>query len=240
MGKYFAKVCVENKASHVAIAARRVDRLEEIKVSLANENFDTKVTCLQLDVGNFSSIPLAMKKLDQEWGSSCPPDLLINNAGISRPNSILRATEQDFDDQMETNVKGSFFMMQACAKSMIAHEKSGAIINIASVLGLRPGKDLALYGTSKAAVVHMTKCAALDLAKYNIRVNCIAPGYIRTQMNAAFFDSDKGKEYLKNKTLTGRLGREEELSGALLLLATGTFINGECITVDGGHMCGSL
>lgn len=118
----------------------------------------------------------------------------------------------------------------------------GSIINIASILGLRVGTALSHYAVAKAGVVQLSKAMALELARDNIRVNAIAPGYFRTEMNSDYFDTDKGQEYIRSKVPMRRLGQLQELDGPLLLLASeaGSFMTGTIINVDGGHLNNSL
>ena len=120
--------------------------------------------------------------------------------------------------------------------------QGGCVINIASILGLRVGTALSHYAVAKAGVVQLTKAMALELARHNIRVNAIAPGYFRTEMNGDYFDTEKGQQYIRSKVPMRRLGVLEELSGPLLLLASeaGSFMTGSVLNVDGGHLSNSL
>jgi NAD(P)-dependent dehydrogenase (short-subunit alcohol dehydrogenase family) len=130
---------------------------------------------------------------------------------------------------------------QAGAKAMIAAGKGGSIVNIASILGLRVAGALLPYATSKAAVVQLTKALALEWARYGIRVNAIAPGYVETEMNAGLFDTEAGKALIQ-RVPQRRIGTAGELDGALLLLASeaGSYMTGSVIAVDGGHSNNSL
>mgnify|MGYP003681089774 FL=1 len=120
--------------------------------------------------------------------------------------------------------------------------QGGSVINIASILGLRVGTALSHYAVAKAGVVQLTKAMSLELARNNIRVNAIAPGYFRTEMNTDYFDTEHGQNYIRSKVPMRRLGQLEELDGPLLLLASeaGAFMTGSVLNVDGGHLSNSL
>jgi NAD(P)-dependent dehydrogenase (short-subunit alcohol dehydrogenase family) len=163
------------------------------------------------------------------------------------PGLFVKTSENDWDQQIETNLKSVWRISRRVVDRMRAYplESSSAssrsIINIASILGLAPGKALSLYAISKAGVVQLTKNMALELARDNIRVNALCPGYFKTELNGEFFETDKGREFIA-RTLAKRWGEMEEISGPLLLLASdaGSFINGTTLTVDGGHMVDAL
>ena len=168
--------------------------------------------------------------------------MIINNAGVGPAAAILQASQASMDDTMKINVRGPFLLSQEAAKRMIAKQLTGSIINIASIYGLRVGLNNGVYATSKAALVQLTKAMSIELLGKGIRVNCIAPGYYRSEMTADFYDSAAGKKYLETKVPSKRLGRLEELDGALLLLASSASSNmtGSVVIVDGGHVTSSL
>lgn len=170
-----------------------------------------------------------------------PVDILVNNAGIAREGQLLDLSEDDWDAVLDTNAKGIFLMTQAVARAMQARGVGGSIINIASILGLRQGGMVASYAASKAAAIQFTKVSALELARFGIRVNAIAPGYVATDLNAEFFESDAGRAMIK-RIPQRRLGELEDLDGPLLLLASASssYMTGSVIEVDGGHLVGSL
>ena len=132
-------------------------------------------------------------------------------------------------------------MAKEFSKILLNDKKGGSIINIASILGLRVGLNLTNYSVSKAGLIQLTKSMALELARSNIRVNAIAPGYILTEINEDFFNTKEGKGYIK-KIPMKRLGKEKELDGVLLLLASdaSSFMTGSIIAVDGGHLVNPL
>ena len=169
-------------------------------------------------------------------------DVLFNNAGIGEGVPFLKMTEGNWRSMLDTNLDGAWRVAHRAAVAMAKNGKGGNIVNIASILGLRVGQGLSHYAVAKAGVVQLTKAMALELARDNIRVNALAPGYFRTEMKNDYFESEKGQEYIKQKVPMRRLGQLEELSGPLLLLASeaGSFITGTVINVDGGHLNNSL
>jgi NAD(P)-dependent dehydrogenase (short-subunit alcohol dehydrogenase family) len=168
--------------------------------------------------------------------------VIINNAGVGPAAPIIQATQQSMDETLRINVRGPFLLSQEAAKRMVGKGMTGSIINVASIYGIRVGLNNGVYATSKAALVQLTKAMAIELLGKGIRVNCIAPGYYRSEMTAAFYDSPAGKKYLETKVPSKRLGRLEELDGALLLLASSASSNmtGSVVVVDGGHSTSSL
>ena len=168
-------------------------------------------------------------------------DICVNNAGISDPVRFKDLTEESWLKVLETNLNGAFRVAKMATNIMLQNKTSGSIINIASILGERVGLNLTSYASGKAALVQLTKSMALELARSNIRVNALSPGYILTEINEDFFQTDEGQSYIK-KIPMNRLGLEEDLDGALLLLASesSSFITGSVITIDGGHVINPL
>ena len=184
-----------------------------------------------MDVLDQESITQGVAEVESKWAI---PDILINNAGLAINKPFLDVEESEYDRVLDTNLKGCFFCAQAVARRMV-EKKSGSIINISSVLGTRPIGTLTTYCASKGGLNQLTATMALELARYNIRVNAIAPGYIETPMNSDFFKSPPG-EALINSVPQRRLGQVQDLDGVLLLLASdaSNFVTGTVMTVDGG------
>ncbi len=235
LGRQFAQTLAEAGAS-VALAARRREKLEETAQSVRDAG--GSAICLDLDVTDATSIKRCFAELNEVAGA---PDILVNNAGIARQAFMTEVTEEDWDAVLDTNLKGVFLVAQAAARAMIAGEKKGSIVNIASVLGLRVSKALASYIAAKAGVVHLTRAMALELSRYGIRVNALAPGYFITEINEHQFD-ESASEMLKQRVPFGRVGDLPEIGGPLLLLASeaGSYMTGSVVAVDGGHVCSSL
>jgi NAD(P)-dependent dehydrogenase (short-subunit alcohol dehydrogenase family) len=230
LGWHFALTLAKAGAS-VAIAARRVDRLDLLAQEI--EALGVEAAPVGLDVTDAASIRTAVEQASAALGGI---DILINNSGIATSDSALETDEATWDRVMDTNLKGAWLVAQETARRMVRSGSGGSIINIASVLAIRTQKGTAPYGISKAGLVQMTKALALEWARYGIRVNAIAPGYIETDISRAFIQSDTGQRMLKSIPQR-RFGRPEDLDGALLLLASGasSHITGVLIPIDGGH-----
>ena len=232
LGKHFAKTLSAAGAS-VILSARRIDNLEALKNEIGNKAF-----CIPLDVTSTESVKNLVREIRNITGSV---DILVNNAGVSDPRRFKDLTEESWNYVLETNLNGAFRMAKAVTDIFLEDKKRGSIINIASILGLRVGLNLTSYAAAKAGLVQLTKSMALELARSNIRVNAIAPGYILTEINNDFFDTEEGQGYIKSIPIR-RLGLESELDGILLLLASdaSSFMTGSIIPVDGGHLVNPL
>lgn len=230
LGGHFAEILAAAGAK-VILAARRIDSLEKAaeKISAAGGKCDIA----SLDVADKASVDALRPIL-------ADTDILINNAGIVKQSTALALSEQDWDDVMDTNLKGMFFVAQAAAVAM-KERGGGSIINIASILAQRQSKGVAPYAISKSGAIQLTKVLALEWARFGIRVNAIAPGYIRTELNQAFFLSDAGQRMIE-RIPQRRLGMFTDLEGPLLLLASdaSAYMTGSVIEVDGGHLLSDL
>ena len=235
LGRAFADMLARAGAA-VALAARRRDSLEEARQQI--EAAGGRAIAVAMDVTNATSVAAAVDDAAQWQGRL---DILINNAGVTLTKPFLELSEAEWDQQVDTNLKGAFLVAQAAAKIMRQQASGGAIVNIASILGLRVAGQVAAYLTSKAGVVHLTKGMALELARHRIRVNALCPGYIETDLNRAFFASDTGSALIK-RIPQRRLGQLSELEGPLLLLCSdaGSYMTGAVLAVDGGHLVSSL
>ncbi len=233
LGARFAKVLADAGAT-VAVAARRVERLKELRAEIDSEGGEAHV--YQLDVTSTASIRGVVAKVESDLKRI---DILVNNSGVSAQGRVLDVTEEDFDYVMSTNTKGAFFMAQEAARVMIAKKTPGRIINIASVAGLRALSQLSVYSMSKAAVIHMTRAMSVEWGRYGINVNAICPGYIETEINAAYFATEAGQK-LVSMLPRRRVGKPEDLDGLLLLMASdaSSFINGAVVTADDGMAAG--
>lgn len=234
LGARFAKV-LAMAGAQVILAARRVDRLKELRAEIEAEGGAAHV--VTLDVTDYASIKSAIAHAETEAGAI---DILVNNAGVSGSGRLVDITPEEYAFVMDTNQRGAFFVAQEVAKRMIARHKGDArkqhrIVNIASVAGLRVVPELGLYSMSKASVVHMTKSMAVEWGKFGINVNAICPGYIGTEMNLDYLNSEQGQQ-LVNALPRKRVGKPEDLDGLLLLLAAeeSHFINGAIMTADDG------
>jgi hypothetical protein len=234
LGSQFARVLAANGAL-VVLAARRLERLKELRAEIESQGGEASV--VQIDVTDFDSIAAAVNHVETEVG---PIDILINNSGVSTTQRLTEVTPVDFDFVFNTNTRGAFFVAQEVAKRMIARSKQAQdfrarIINVASVAGLRVLAQTGVYSMSKAAVIHMTRAQALEWGRYGINVNALCPGYIRTEMNEDYWDTDGGRKLLQMLPRR-RVGLPEDLDAALLMLVAdeSQFINGAILTADDG------
>lgn len=189
-----------------------------------------KAIPLQGDVADSAAVKALMETAVKECGSL---DILVNNAGITRDSLILLMKERDFDQVVETNLKGAFLCMKAAARIMMK-QRSGRIISISSVVGLRGNAGQVNYAASKAGIVGMTKSLARELAARNITVNAVAPGFMDTDMTAVL--PENVRESLLASIPLGRLGRPEDVAEAVAFLASEAagYITGQALSVDGG------
>ena len=235
LGQHFAEV-LASAGARVAVAARRADKLaatvEHIRAS------GGEAVALMLDVTQSSSVKACLDALNAEWGA---PDVVINNAGVTVTRSLLEQTEEDWDQIMATNLKGAWLVATEAARRMVAADKGGAIVNVASILGERVAGGVAPYAISKAGVVQATKAMALELARHQIRVNALLPGYVITDLNRDFLQSEVGDK-LRMRIPSRRFLELSDLDGPMLLLASdaGAAMTGTCLAVDAGHLVSSL
>lgn len=235
LGNHFARTLAFAGAT-VVVAARRADRLESLVADIASGG--GRAVAVPLDVTDPASVERAIAAAVERAGT---PDIVVNNAGIAQAKPALELTEEDWRQVMNTNLDGAWRVAQAAAKAMTAAKKGGTIVNTASILGLRVANSLLAYATAKAALIQMTHALALEWARYRIRVNAIAPGYVETEINSGFFRTDAGQAMMKRVPMR-RIGTPAELDGALLLLASeaSSYMTGSVIVVDGGHVVSSL
>ena len=220
----------------VVIGARRIELLNEIAEKIASQG-DCAYP-IALDVTSGASVRSGVAAAIQHLGGI---DILVNGSGVSKSADILSHEEADWDTVIDTNLKGAFLMSTEVARHMRAIGRGGSIINIGSVLGIRQVKGVVSYAVSKAGLHQLTKTMALELARYKIRVNALAPGYFKTEMNHTLWTTDQGSALTK-RIPQRRLGQLEDLDGPFLLLASdeSSFMTGTIIPVDGGHLLANL
>ena len=193
LGRRFAPVLAEHGAA-VALAARQLDKLRALEREIADRG--GRVASVALDVTDQGSIARAIGTIEDVLG---PIDVLINNAGVAVSKGVLEQTEADWDRVVDTNLKGAFFTAQAVAKRMVARDPrpawGGNIVNIASVLALDVVGHLAPYAASKGGLWQLTRTMALELARHDVRVNALAPGYIATEINRDFLATEAGERH---------------------------------------------
>ena len=235
LGNHFARTLAASGAT-VVVSARRADKLAALVDDILKEG--GKAVAIPMDVNERASVAAAIAAAAKSAGV---PDIVVNNAGIAQGKPSIELTEEDWRGVLNTNLDGAWRVAQESAKAMVAAGKGGSIINIASILGMRVANSLLAYATAKAALIQATKALGLEWARYRIRVNAIAPGYIETDMNRGFFETEAGQGMVK-RVPQRRIGRPSELDGALLLLASeaSSYMTGSVIVVDGGHVVSSL
>jgi 3-oxoacyl-[acyl-carrier protein] reductase len=230
LGLHFAEVLAESGAA-VVLVARRVDRLEALKARIDKNG--GRAIAVQADVRERAAIGAAFDAAERQFGTVT---VLVNNAGVAHAGRAVELAEEEWRRVLSTDLDAVFYWSQEAARRMLAAGTGGAIVNIASVLGIGVGKGVAAYATAKAGVIQLTKALALELGFNGIRVNAIAPGWIVTELNREYLTSEKGSAMTRQIPM-GRFGEERDLDGALLLLASdaGRFITGATIVADGGQ-----
>ena len=233
LGGHFARV-LHGAGAAVALAARRAGATAALATELGQ-----RAVPVALDVTDAGSIAAALDAAEAALGGPC--DVIVNNAGIAVTRPFLQQTADDWDGVMAVNLRGCFLLGQAAAARLAAAKLPGTIINIASVLGERVIPGVAGYTAAKAGLLHLTRQMAVELARYGIRVNAIAPGYVATDINRDYFASEPGLAMIK-RIPQRRLGLPNDLTGPLLLLASaaGAHMTGATVTVDGGHSVNPL
>ena len=213
----------------VVLAARRKDRLQDLVKEIESEG--GKAIAVQMDVRDKRNISAAFDIAQQQVGTI---DVLVNNAGVADSKNFVKIDDDSLDFVMGTNFNGVWNVAQEAAKRLIAAKLPGSIINISSVLGSTAAPGQTAYCASKGAVIQLTRAMSLDLMKNNIRVNAIAPGWFKTEINSEYFETPQGKDYIQRMPAR-RLGEVKELIGPIVMLASkaGSFVNGSVVSVDG-------
>ncbi len=230
IGRHFAALLAAAGVK-VALAARRVERLAELAREIeAAGGQSLPIAC---DVTRSDDVAAAVAAAENELG---PLTLLVNNAGVVVSKPLFEHTEADWDHVIDTNLKGAWLMAREFAQHLVGLKRQGRIINISSVLGFRTIGRVPAYCAAKAGLTHLTHVLAMELARFGILVNALAPGYVETDFNRAFFQTEPGKALISRIPLK-RLGQTEDLDGALLFLASpaSAYVTGTVISVDGGH-----
>ena len=223
------KIIAENLAFHgckVALISRSINDLERVRSNIKSNN----VVCFDCDTTNQSQFKEIAQEIYNKWGSI---DILVNNAGITRDKLLLRLNESDWDDVINTNLKGYYNTIKIVSRYMLKN-RNGNIINISSVIGQIGNSGQSNYAASKSGVEGMTRALAVELGSKNININCIAPGYIQTQMT-----DDLNQEILDNMKRNiplNRLGSSEDVASLVCYLSSdiSSYITGQVINIDGG------
>jgi 3-oxoacyl-[acyl-carrier protein] reductase len=217
--------CLYHAGAKVAVVGRDAERARTVAAGLGDRALG--VGC---DVAVADQVVAAITAAEEGLGSI---DILVNNAGLTRDNILLRLSDDDWDVVLAANLKGAFHTTRAVIKGMMKR-RSGRIINITSIVGLTGNKGQSNYAASKAGVIGFTKSVAKEYASRNILVNCVAPGFIETDMTASL--PDEARASLLEEIALGRLGRPEDVAGTVLFLASdlAAYVTGQVLVVDGG------
>ena len=230
LGRHFA-VTLAAAGARVALAARRSERLADLAEEI--RAFDRRAIPITLDVTDAQSVRDCVAAAETELG---PISILVNNAGLAVSKPALHHEEADWDRVIATNLRGAWLMAQETARHMADLGHGGSIVNIVSILGMTGVAHVPAYAASKGGLINLTRALAVEWARHDIRVNALAPGYVETDLNREFLESEAG-EALRRRVPQRRFGTVEDLDGALLLLASDAarYMTGSIITVDGGH-----
>ena len=216
----------------VAIIGTNEERAQATLLEMQRYKIDPnqKIAYFLLNVAQSQEVEAFMERLLKEWGRV---DILVNNAGITKDQLLMKMSEEEWDQVMDVNLKSVYNTCKALTRSMMK-ARSGVIINITSVVGLTGNAGQANYAASKAGMIGFTKSLAKELASRNVRANCIAPGYIETQMTDVL--KPEVKEAVLAKIPMSRIGKPSDIAYAALFLASdqASYITGQVLTVDGG------
>ncbi len=231
IGRAIAETYAEAGAD-VAVVARNLHGCEEAAREIAGK-YGVRAVGKSLDVNDSKRVDQVVQEIVGEVGRI---DILVNSAGIpGSEKPVLKMTDEDMDSVMNVDFRGTFLVSRAVAQVMVK-QKGGKIINVSSILGKIAARNMAGYCASKAAVIQLTRVMALELLRDNIQVNALCPGYILTEFNRDFFESDAGKGLVKKMIPLNRVGSLDELKSTALYLATcPPFLTGAELYVDGGH-----
>jgi len=220
-------VALAEAGADVVLASRNIKALSEAAEAIIMKGFSAET--LQLDISDLVSINTVLK--DQK-----PFDVLVNSAGLGRHTPSLETSAEDFDEVMDVNLKGAYFLTQSIAKALIKAKKPGSLINISSQMGHVGGVDRAVYAASKHAVEGFTKAMAIEWGRHQIRVNTICPTFIRTPLTQSTFDNPERKKWIEEKIKLGRVGEVQDVMGAVVFLASeaSSMITGSALMIDGG------
>jgi 3-oxoacyl-[acyl-carrier protein] reductase len=227
IGKSISMILAQNGA-HVICVSRNIDDVQSVANIITDQKFIA--TAESCDISDSNNVTELVKKIIEKHGRI---DILINNAGITRDNLLMRMSDDDWNEVINVNLKAAFTAIKASSRTMIK-QRSGRIINISSVVGLIGNAGQANYAASKAGLIGMTKSIARELSSRGITANCIAPGYVETEMTNKL--ADEVKSSLNEQIPLGRIGSVEDIAYAVAFLASdeASYITGQTLAVDGG------
>ena len=220
-------VALADYGAKVTLAARRTKNIKELAEKLNNKGCDASI--LDLDISNLENI-------EENLLSKGPYDVLVNSAGIAKHSLSKNTKVSDFDEVLNVNLKGAFFLTRTVANQLLKDKKSGSLINISSQMGIVGGLERSVYCASKHAVEGFTKAMAIEYGPYGIRINTICPTFILTDLTRPTFEDAKKRKWIEEKIKLGRVGKVEDIMGAVIYLASdaSSLVTGSALMVDGG------
>lgn len=220
-------VALADYGAKVTLAARRTKNIKELAEKLNDKGCDASI--LDLDISNLENI-------EQNLLSKGPYDVLVNSAGIAKHSLSKNTKVSDFDEVLNVNLKGAFFLTRTVANQLLKDKKSGSLINISSQMGVVGGLERSVYCASKHAVEGFTKAMAIEYGPYGIRINTICPTFILTDLTRPTFENAKKRKWIEEKIKLGRVGKVEDIMGAVIYLASdaSSLVTGSALMVDGG------
>jgi len=235
LGQYFARALAKAGADLI-LTARNRDHLARFESEI--KSLARRAVSLELDVRSHESIQKMSAAAEAAFGKI---DILVNNAGCNIRKPALDVTWDDWNLIVDTNLRGSFFVAQAIARGMV-QRRYGRIINIGSVTSVAGYAGLAPYGASRGGIRQLTMSLADDWGKFGITVNCLAPGWFRTEQNKVLYENKEWVDYLTDRIPMKRPGRPNDLDGAVVFLASesSTYVTGQTLLVDGGISTGAV
>ena len=220
-------VALADYGAKVTLAARRTKNIKELAEKLNKKGCDASI--LDLDISDLENI-------EENLLSKGPYDVLVNSAGIAKHSLSKNTNVSDFDEVLNVNLKGAFFLTRTVAKQLLKDKKSGSLINISSQMGIVGGLERSVYCASKHAVEGFTKAMAIEYGPYGIRINTICPTFILTDLTRPTFEDAKKRKWIEEKIKLGRVGKVEDIMGAVIYLASdaSSLVTGSALMVDGG------
>jgi|TARA_A200000113_G_scaffold38144_1_gene31138 NAD(P)-dependent dehydrogenase (short-subunit alcohol dehydrogenase family) len=220
-------VALADYGAKVTLAARRTKNIKELAEKLNDRGCDASI--LDLDISNLENI-------EQNLLSKGPYDVLVNSAGVAKHSLSKNTKVSDFDEVLNVNLKGAFFLTRTVANQLLKDKKSGSLINISSQMGIVGGLERSVYCASKHAVEGFTKAMAIEYGPFGIRINTICPTFILTDLTRPTFENAKKRKWIEEKIKLGRVGKVEDIMGAVIYLASdaSSLVTGSALMVDGG------
>jgi len=218
--------------AHVAVASRTWEQLDEVAQEIRSRN--RRGVAIEVDVTDSKSVAQMVETVRKEFGRI---DILVNSAGVGWASRVVDTDDDVWKVLIDTNLTGTFYCCRDVARLMI-EQKTGSIINLASVAGVKGPPGLGAYAASKGGVIMLTRVLALETVRHNVRVNAIAPGYFRTDMNAAILDDPEMGPKIVGRIPMRRVGRPEEIGPLAVYLASdqASYVTGEVYFISGGEM----